>query len=78
MPESKLEAYFTAELGGDTIQCRSQEDADGIRQAAEYLSRVDAGPYPRASIEYLSSLLRWYGRNRASRILESRHLPQTG
>ena len=70
--ESPAES-FPVNLGGDIIACRSFEDAEAIRRAAEILDRLDGETYPQPLIEYLSALLRWYGRQRASRTLEGRH-----
>ena len=67
---------FPADIGGDVVNCVSREDAEGVEKAGDILDRPDSGPYPPVLIEYLASLLRWYGRHRASRTLEARHLTQ--
>ena len=71
MPE-----IFPADIGGDVVNCVSQEDAEGVGRAGDILDRPGSGPYPPVLIDYLASLLRWYGRHRASRTLEERHLTQ--
>jgi len=65
---------FPANIGGDVVYCVSREDAEGIRKAGDILDDLDGLPYPHELIEYLISLLRWYGRHRASRTLEERFL----
>lgn len=66
---------FPAILGGDVVNCVTAEDVNGITQADEILATLTGGPYPRELIEYLSQLLGWYGRHRARRTIEQRHLP---
>jgi len=73
MQDESPSESFPVNLGGDIVACRSFEDAEAIRRAAEILDRLDGESYPQPLIEYLSSLLRWYGRHRASRTLEQRH-----
>lgn len=65
---------FPASLGGDVIACRTEEDAAGIARADAMLAKLDAPPLPWPTIEYLSALLRAYGRHRASRTLLERNL----
>ena len=74
MADQTAAETFPADIGGYVVNCVTREDADGIQRAGDILDQQDEGPHPSALIEYLSSLLRWYGRHRASRTIEVRHL----
>ena len=76
MQQSVSTKGHIAKLGGAEVVCASQDDADGIARADEILAQLDNESPPREVFEYLSALLKFYGRERASRTLKGRHQRQ--
>jgi len=74
MQDEAAAETFPADIGGDVINCANREDAEGINKTGDILDDLDGGPYAKKLIAHLATLLRQYGRHRASDTLEVRHL----
>jgi len=69
---SDSESHYRISLCGQTIQCRSLDDAVAVKMAADILRGDDPTPYRHDQLEPIAEVLLQYGQRQAADTLLGR------
>ena len=71
--ESPAPRFYPADLGGDTVNCDSMQDAEIVSRAGLILDGAEPGPFEPSVLHQLADILNKYRKVRAARILLDRY-----